>query len=112
METVKNLEAARPEPLYAPRRTRRRLASHNPERGRYFLPKTGSSIERPELGQEVASEGEALVAAFKAGQLFYTLLAWSPLPEMNGGEAKIVKQPYSAKAANGDHAGNSFKTDR
>jgi hypothetical protein len=112
METAKNLGAGRLEVPSAPKRARRSRTPHNPERGRYFLPKTGSSVDRPELGQEVASEGEALVAAFKSGQVFYTLVAWSPLPEMNGGEAKIVKQPYSPKAANGDHVGSSFKTDR
>ena len=112
METVKNLGGARPELSGAPKRKRRRLALQNPERGRYFLPKTGSSVERPELGQEVASEGEALVAAFKSGQVFYTLVAWSPLPEMSGGEAKIVKQPYSPKTASAEQVGSSFKTDR
>lgn len=35
---------------------------------RYFLPKTGSSSAKPELGQEMASEGEALIEAFKNGQ--------------------------------------------
>ena len=37
---------------------------------RYFLPKPGSSTGTPELGEEVASEGEALIQAFKTGQLF------------------------------------------
>ena len=63
------------------------------EQVRYFLPKAGSSSEHPELGQEMANEGEALVEAFKAGQLFYTVVAWRATPEMNGCEAKIVKRP-------------------
>ncbi len=63
------------------------------ERVRYFLPKAGSSSEHPELGQEIESEGEALIEAFKAGQLFYTVVAWRATPEMNGSEAKIVKRP-------------------
>lgn len=33
---------------------------------RYFLAKEGSSIEKPELGPEVASEGEALIKAFQS----------------------------------------------
>jgi len=60
---------------------------------RYFLPKPGSSAATPELGQEVASEGEALIQAFKSGQPFYTLTAWKAVPEVNrGGSPVIVKQ--------------------
>ena len=72
---------------------KRRRAPAPSERVRYFLPTTGSSSEQPELGQEVASEGEALVEAFKAGQLFYTVVAWRAAPELSGSEAKIVKRP-------------------
>lgn len=60
---------------------------------RYFLPKPGSSSTAPELGEEVASEGEALIQAFKSGQPFYTLTAWKAVPEVNGaGSPVIVKQ--------------------
>lgn len=59
---------------------------------RYFLPKTGSSSAKPELGLEVASEGEALIEAFKNGQPFYTLTAWKAVPEVNGGSPIIVRQ--------------------
>jgi hypothetical protein len=59
---------------------------------RYFLPRTGSSPAKPELGQEMASEGEALIEAFKSGQPFYTLTAWKAVPEVNGGNPVIVRQ--------------------
>lgn len=60
---------------------------------RYFLPKPGSSSDAPELGQELASEGEALIQSFKNGQPFYTLAAWKAVPEVNGsGSPVIVKQ--------------------
>lgn len=59
---------------------------------RYFLPRTGSSATKPELGQEIASEGEALIEAFKTGQPFYTLTAWKAVPEVNGGNPVIVRQ--------------------
>jgi len=39
---------------------------------RYFLPKAGTSSEKPELGREMASEGEALVEAFRTNQTMYT----------------------------------------
>lgn len=60
---------------------------------RYFLPASDSSTAKPKLGQEVASEGEALIHAFKAGQSFYTLAIWKAIPEVNGnGSPVIVKQ--------------------
>jgi hypothetical protein len=59
---------------------------------RYFLPRTGSSPAKPELGQEMSSEGEALIEAFKSGQPFYTLTAWKAVPEVNGSNPVIVRQ--------------------
>jgi hypothetical protein len=65
---------------------------------RYFLPKPGSSPAKPELGQEMASEGEALIEAFKTGQQFYTLTVWKAAPEVNGsGSPVIVKQAVVQK---------------
>ena len=57
---------------------------------RYFLPKPGSSPGSLELGQEAASEGEALIQSFKSGQLFYTLAAWKAVPEVNGGGSPVI----------------------
>jgi hypothetical protein len=76
------------------RNGRRRRWEMTSENVRYFLPKPGSSGEKPELGQEMASEGEALVQAFKSGQVFYTLVAWKAVPEINGNEPRIVKQVF------------------
>jgi hypothetical protein len=73
------------------RRRRQEMASENV---RYFLLKSGSSTEKPELGQEMTNEGEALVQAFKSGQVFYTLVAWKAVPEINGNEPRIVKQVF------------------
>ena len=53
-----------PEPQEARRARRSRQQSE--EVVRYFLAKEGSSIEKPELGIEVASEGEALIKAFQS----------------------------------------------
>ena len=59
-------------------RRRRRNGSGEDPGVRYFLPKPGSSGTTPELGQEVASEGEALIQAFKSGQTFYTVPLGKP----------------------------------
>jgi len=77
------------------RNGRRRRWEMSGENIRYFLPKSGSSSENPELGEEVESEGEALVQAFRSGQVFYSLVAWKAVPEINGNEPKIVKQAVS-----------------
>ncbi len=72
--------------------SRRRRWEMTSENVRYFLPKTGTSSERPELGQEIKSEGEVLVQAFRSGQVFYTVVAWKAVPEVDGNEPRIVKQ--------------------
>ena len=80
--------------------TRRRRRNGSDPSLRYFLPKPGSSPAKPELGQEMASEGEALIEAFKTGQQFYTLTAWKAAPEVNGGGSPvIVKQAVVQKPA-------------
>ena len=64
---------------------------------RYFLPKAGSSPSKPELGQEMASEGEALIEAFKNGQQFYTLTAWKAVPEVNGKTSPVIVKQALAR---------------
>ena len=79
-------------------RARRRHRNGSDPNLRYFLPKSGSSPAKPELGQEMASEGEALIEAFKTGQQFFTLTAWKAAPEVNGGGSPvIVKQAVVQK---------------
>jgi hypothetical protein len=64
---------------------------------RYFLPKAGSSPAKPELGQEMASEGEALIEALKNGQPFYTLTAWKAMPEVNGKSSPVIVKQALAR---------------
>jgi hypothetical protein len=94
-ETGERPAGARSEGPAAPRRRR----NWHDVNLRYFLIKPGSSSARPELGQEVASEGEALIEAFKSGQPFYTVTAWKAVPEVNGGNPVIVKQAIAQKTA-------------
>jgi hypothetical protein len=92
-ETAGRPQAAAAESVRAQRR-RRNSASENL---RYFLMKPGTSVARPELGQEMASEGEALIEAFRSGQPFYTVTTWKAVPEVNGGNPVIVKQTMPEK---------------
>ena len=65
---------------------------------RYFLSKSGSSPAKLELGQEMASEGEALIEALKSGLTFLTVAVWKSVPEINGGgNPVIVKQAVVQK---------------
>ena len=93
-ETVRSTSAVTSPGAPSAKRSRRRRAAAGAGRIRYFLPQSGSTAERPELGQEAASEGEALVEALKSGQLFFSVIVWRAVPEMNGTEARIVKQPF------------------
>ncbi|HET6842907.1 MAG TPA: hypothetical protein VFK06_14715 [Candidatus Angelobacter sp.] len=93
MDTVKTTtttdSAARDTPG---RNTRRRHSEITSANVRFFMLKAGSSTEKPELGREMPSEGEALVEAFRTGQPFFTLIAWKAIPELENGGPKIVKQ--------------------
>jgi hypothetical protein len=92
-EAVQPPTAAGTDGANAPRRRR----NGNDASLRYFLIKPGSTPAKPELGQEMASEGEALIEAFRSGQPFYTVTAWRAVPEVNGGSPVIVKQAVATK---------------
>jgi hypothetical protein len=80
--------------------TRSRRRNGSDPNLRYFLPKSGSSPAKPELGQEMANEGEALIEALKSGQTFFTVAVWKSVPEVNGGgNPVIVKQAVVQKPA-------------
>jgi hypothetical protein len=92
-ETKTNGAAGRTETRQQPERGRgRRRWEMSSADVRFFLPKAGSSPEKPELGREVTNEGEALVESFKANQPFYTLVLWKATHEFDGEDTKIVKQ--------------------
>jgi hypothetical protein len=76
---------------------RRRKRAQETGNLRFFLPKAGSSPAKPELGQEIASEGEALIEAFKNGQHFYTLTAWKAVPEVNGSSSPVIVKQAVAR---------------
>ena len=60
---------------------------------RYFLSKEGSSIEKPELGVEVASEAEALIQSFQSkNSVIYAVNAFKAEAEIEGGSPTLVKR--------------------
>jgi hypothetical protein len=90
---AKVAEISQPANASEPRRARR-PRQQTEEVARYFLAKEGSSVEKPELGAEVATEGEALIKAFQSKNgVIYTLLAYKAEAEMQGGSPTLVKRP-------------------
>ena len=90
---AKVAEIAQPAQASEPRRVRR-PRQQTEEVARYFLAKEGSSVEKPELGAEVASEGEALIKAFQSKNgVIYTLFAYKAEAEMQGGSPTLVRRP-------------------
>ncbi len=76
------------------RRRRRLTVTDNPN-VRYFLLKSGSSIDSPELGEELQDIKQVLVRSFRSNQPFLTLMAWNAVEdtsEESGDSPKIVKQ--------------------
>lgn len=72
----------------------RRSRQQSEEVPRYFLAKEGSSPAKPELGEEVSSEGEALIKAFQSKSgVVYVLHAYKAEAEMQGGSPTLVKRP-------------------
>jgi len=71
-------------------RVNRRKRSQENLNIQFFLPKAGSSPAKPELGQEMKSESEALIEALKSGQPFYMVTTWKAVPEVNGGSHPII----------------------
>jgi hypothetical protein len=71
---------------------RRRKKNTEEVGARFFLPKSGSSLRAPELGQEMNSEGDALIEALKSGQVFYALTVFRAVAQQNGGYPVITKQ--------------------
>ena len=76
-----------------PKKTRR-SRQQNEEVARFFLAKDGSSLTKPELGEEASCEGEALIKAFQSKSgIVYVLHAYKAEAEMNGGSPILVKKP-------------------
>ena len=76
--TVARVAEMQPQPAQVSKPGNTRKSRRQVEEGvRYFLAKDGSSFEKPELGAEAASEGEALIKAFQSkNSVIYTVLAY------------------------------------
>ena len=71
---------------------RRRRSVRTDESGaRYFLVKA-SSADKIELGEEAASESEAMVTAFRTGGSFAVVTEWKTIADLSNGQPVIKKE--------------------
>ena len=90
----------------APQQRKRRSGADPNVHVRYFLPKDGTSVAKPELGRELPTEGDALIAALTAGRHFFAVTTWTAKAEVNGGNPVIVKQPHKGTAGETERTGS------
>ncbi len=73
-------------------RVRRRRGARPDESGaRYFLVKT-SGTDKMELGEEAATESEAMVTAFRTGGTFAAVTEWKTNADLSNGQPIIKKE--------------------
>jgi hypothetical protein len=73
-------------------RIRRHRGGRSEETGaRYFLVKA-SSTDKMELGEEAASESEAMVTAFRTGGSFAVFTEWKTNADLSNGQPVIKKE--------------------
>jgi hypothetical protein len=85
----------------AARGTRRvRAAAEETTSGaRFFLPKPGANGSSPELGREMANEGEARVEALKLGVTYYGVQEWRPVADFGGRNPELKREAVARKGA-------------
>jgi len=98
METRPGIGTTQPAgPVAGAAKTRRRRLSTDDDFIRYFLPKPGSAPDKPELGREMANEGEALIEAFQSGQPFFAVTICKAATEVNGGGSPVIVKQAVAR---------------
>lgn len=91
--TVKAPESVPASPGASPKRGRRSKQGGE-DLIRFFLAKEGSTTAKPELGDEIQNEAEALVKAFRSKTgVLYVLHAYQAEAEIQGGSPILVKKP-------------------
>lgn len=78
------------------RRSGRRAQGQSSNGVRYFVGRPASGDAKPTLEQEVASEPEALVIAFKNDSLVYFVSEYRVTQRIEGGQVRLEKEPAAA----------------
>jgi hypothetical protein len=96
--TVEVMQHAKPSTVSAPGEAPKSKPGPKPKKTeatvRYFLAKDGSTVDKPELGEEVVSESEVLIRAFRAkDSLYFTVTAYRAEADTKEGSPTLVKRP-------------------
>ncbi len=83
-------------PSPARRRGGRRSKRTASEGIRYFVAKPGANHGTLTLDQEVASEPEALVAAFKCDSRVFAVMEYTVVQKIDGNSVTLVKEPVAS----------------
>jgi hypothetical protein len=89
--------AATSRPVRTPRTETEQI---HPAHARYFLGKQatdGNSKSAPELGSEVASEGDALVEALRLGATYFVVEEYRSVPHFEGKNPQLKREPVVRK---------------
>lgn len=81
------------------RRVRAAADEENASGARFFLPKSGANGSSPELGREIANEGEARVEALKLGVTYYSVQEWRPVADLGGRNPELKREAVTRKGA-------------
>jgi hypothetical protein len=82
-----------PRTAQSKRRGRRRSRSDEANRVRYFVGRPSEPDAKPTLEQEVASEPEALVIAFKNDSRVYFVSEFRVTQRIESGQVRLEKEP-------------------
>ncbi len=93
MGSVFALERAKKVPK---RRGGRRPRHHAPDCVRYFVGRAADGDSKPTLEQEVASEPEALIIAFKNDSRVYLVHEYRVTQQIEGDQVRLVKEPAAS----------------
>jgi len=83
-------------PVPTRRRGGRRAKRTASEGVRYFVAQPGAKQGPLTLDQEVASEPEALVAAFKSDRRVFAVMEYTVVQKIEGNSVALVKEPVAS----------------
>ena len=81
----------------SPRRISRRKKVSSRDSGaveRYFLAKSISSKDKPELGEECEKEPDAMIKSLQTGLPYFIITHYTVTTTVDNGVPLIVRQPY------------------
>jgi len=81
------------------RRSRAEADEETTSGARFFLAKSGANGSSPELGREMANEGEARVEALKLGVTYYSVYEWRAVADFGGRNPELKREAVTRKGA-------------